>query len=81
MTKGPTTRLLGRVQRVFTREASKGFGFILTDDAQKFFFHAQDVKGQLLPEPGSLVRFRPIKQTAKDKNDRAVDVEIASVPS
>ena len=57
-----------------------GYGFIVTDDWKKFFFHQQDVAGQILPEPGSRVNFDVIAQTAKNRHDLAVNIEIVSVP-
>lgn len=55
-------RLLGRIQRAFQGWKGKGYGFIFTDDHQKFFFHQDDVIGQLTPPEGSLVTFNVIRQ-------------------
>jgi len=79
------TKILGRVQKVFPRERL-GYGFIVTDDWKKFFFHAQDVAGQLLPDPGSKVKFHVVRASVDAKNpekklhDHAVNIEIVSVP-
>jgi cold shock CspA family protein len=74
-----TKKLLGRVQRVIPRERL-GYGFIITDDYKKFFFHQQDVAGQVLPVEGSRVNFDVVKQTVNSRNDVAVNIEIVSVP-
>lgn len=58
-------RLLGRIQRVFTGWRGKGHGFIVTDAHEKFFFHQDDVIGQLIPPESSLVTFNVIRQPLK----------------
>lgn len=86
-------RLLGRVQRVLVGWRGKYHGFIVTDDYQKFFFHQDDVIGQLPPVESSLVTFNFIRQppprpkkgaAATDKpkeiHDRAVNIQIETMP-
>jgi cold shock CspA family protein len=73
-------RLLGRVQRVLSGFAGKQYGFILTDDYQKFFAHQDDVIGQRMPPEGSLVTFDVLKQTSRQKRDRAVNIQIETMP-
>jgi cold shock CspA family protein len=58
-------RLLGRIQRTFLGWKGKGHGFIATDNHEKFFFHQDDVIGQLTPPEGSLVTFNVIRQPVK----------------
>lgn len=79
MASTTTNRLLGRVQRVIAK-GTAGFGFIVTDDRKKYFFHQSNCVGNILPQPRSLVYFDELKQTAEGKNPRAVHVEIVSVP-
>lgn len=76
-------RFLGRVQRILVGWKGKYHGFIITDDYQKFFFHQDDVIGQLAPAESSLVTFNVIKQTAKSQkaHDRAVNIQIETMPS
>lgn len=74
-----TKKLLGRIQRVIPKERL-GYGFIVTDDWKKFFFHQQDVAGQVLPLQGTRVNFDVVRQTAKNRHDLAVNIEIVSVP-
>lgn len=74
-------RLLGRVSKVILNGRRQPYGFIVTDDYRKFFFHSKYLKGQRpMPPEGALVRFRPVEQTAKQKHDVAVDIEIVTVP-
>jgi cold shock CspA family protein len=76
-------KLLGRIQRVIEKRdkgPGRGYGFILTDDRQKAFFHSDDVQGGRLPPLNAVVLFNLVKQTAKNRNDRAVNVEIVSTP-
>jgi cold shock CspA family protein len=77
-TKTPK-KLLGRIKRVIPKERL-GYGFIVTDDWKKFFFHQQDVAGQVLPPEGARVNFDVVKQTARNRHDLAVNIEIVSVP-
>jgi|GEM_PF-2850746 len=81
MTESLKSKLIGRVQRVIQPDRSrKGYGFILTDDRKKLFFHQNEVVDQTLPPPGSIVRFSILEQTAPGKHDRAVNVEPITVP-
>ena len=75
------SRLYGRVQRAI-RPAGKarGYGFVLTDNQVKFFFHQDDVVGQLLPEAGSHVSFDVLPKSSPKLLDRAINVQIESVP-
>jgi cold shock CspA family protein len=74
-------RLFGRIQRVLRRDATgKGYGFILTDTHAKFFFHQDDVIGQLLPEPASHVSFDVLPTSTPKLHDRAVNIQIEAVP-
>jgi len=76
-------KLLGRVQRVIEKPdkgPGKGYGFIVTADRQKAFFHSDDVQGGQLPPNNTVVLFNLVRETAKGRNDRAVNVEIVSVP-
>ena len=75
-------RLLGRVQRIIVGWKGKYHGFIVTDDYQKFFFHQDDVIGQLAPAESSLVTFNVIRQPAKTQkaHDRAVNIQIETMP-
>jgi cold shock CspA family protein len=76
-------KLLGRIQRVIERPEKgpgKGYGFIVTDDRRKAFFHSDDVQGGRLPPQNAVVLFNLVKQTAKNRNDRALNVEILSTP-
>lgn len=76
-------KLLGRVTRIIRsdRGQDRGYGFIVTDDRITLFFHQADVIDNCLPEPSSLVTFNRVKQTAKNMHDRAVNIEIVSLPA
>lgn len=78
-TESEQPKLLGYVRKVYTTKDG-GWGFITTSDYRKFFFHSDYVSGNRLPEVRTMVRFRPVKETAEGKNDIAVDIEIVSVP-
>lgn len=72
-----TETLIGRVHQLVP---DRGFGFIVTEDFRKFFFHAQDVDGQELPEVGSRVSFSWIKNEVEGRHDTAVNIHIISRP-
>ena len=55
----------------------KGYGFILTDAREKFFFRVEQTKAKVLPEVRSVVRFRAVRQNIENQSDRAVEVEVA----
>jgi cold shock CspA family protein len=77
-------KLLGRIQRVIEKREKgpgRGYGFIITADSHKAFFHSDDVQGGRLPPLNAVVRFNLVKETAKNAHDRAVNVEIVSVPA
>lgn len=67
--------------RVFQVNEQKRFGFIVTDNHWKLFFHECDVIGKLLPAKDSHVSFDVIKQPpGSSKRDRAVNLQIEAVP-
>jgi cold shock CspA family protein len=74
-------KLLGRVQRVVAQQGKAGYGFIVTDDRVKYFFHSSNMTTRKLPEPGTLVHFDVLPQTAGNKRDRAINIEIIAVPA
>ena len=76
MTTAIQTKLLGRVQRVVAQRGKAGYGFIVTDDHVKYFFHSSHTATKSLPEPHSLVRFDVLPQASGDKRDRAVNIEV-----
>ena len=80
MKQATQQKLLGRVQKVIPTKGNKAFGFIVTDDWLKFFFHSDDVENRLIPEESSMVEFQPLRATAKGLRDRAVHIRIVSVP-
>jgi cold shock CspA family protein len=78
-------KLIGRVVSVNKKgdrpDADHTFGFIVTDDGREFFFHRDDVVQGRMPRKRSTVSFKPIKQTAEGKNDRAAEIDIISEPA
>jgi len=73
-------KLLGRIDRAIPKGAG-GYGFILTSDYKKFFYHTDDVPNRVLPEVGTMVYFDILPETTSGKSPRAVHIEIASIPA
>lgn len=69
-----SSKMLGRVDRVIARERSF-YGFILTDDYQRFYFHCSAVEGKTIPKQNDWVEFLPLRNTG-GKNDRALRVRV-----
>jgi hypothetical protein len=73
-------KVLGRVVKV-KETSSGGYGFLLTDDHRKLFFHRKDVIDGVMPDLDWRVQCDVIRQSAKNKLDVAVNVEIVSAPA
>lgn len=70
------SQLVGWVRKVKTMD---GYGFICTDayPNKQFFFRKEHTTAGELPAVDTVVRFRPVMQNIPNRNDRAVDVEVA----
>jgi hypothetical protein len=79
MPTATSTRLIGRVVRVIER-GYDGYFFAETDDKKRYFGHQNDVRDTELPSVGAFIRFDPLPQTAKNKCDRAANIEIVGKP-
>lgn len=64
-----------KIGRVVLAVKPAGYGFILTDDEERFFFHKNNAVGRTLFDTGTLVRFDPVKIDTPGKKDRAINVE------
>ncbi len=70
-----SVRIIGRVHNVIK---AGGYGFIHTDDSQKFFFHVNWTREKALPEKNSIVEFTPVYKNVNGKKSLAVRVEVIS---
>lgn len=71
MSEANTERLAGRITQ---QPRNHPYGFIQTDDGQKWFYHVQDcVKGKVFVV-ADMVEFTPVRN-AGGKNPRAIRVE------
>lgn len=55
----------------------EGYGFILGENGNEYYFNVHDIKSfDTPPRMGDLAEFNVKESTAKNKKDKAVDVEI-----
>ena len=57
----------------------EGYGFILGENGEEYYFNIHDIKSfERPPRMGDLAEFNVKTSTAKNKKDKAVDVEITN---
>ncbi|MBE6422812.1 cold-shock protein [Succinivibrio dextrinosolvens] len=57
----------------------EGYGFILGENGEEYYFNVHDIKSfEKTPRMGDLAEFNVKASTAKNKKDKAVDVEITN---